>query len=139
MKEQIITQRDERLSQVPVETPLTQEQRHQLEADVIRIVCAKDRTVKSSWVAGSGPVPKKKDRLSLLFAHEQSAGPSEKTIFGSSSPRESTRNFENLTEFLQSTFLNIRDRIRPLTYGATSSGARQPDMPDSSTQVLRED
>ena len=80
MKEQIITQRDEHISQVPVEMPLTQEQRHQLEADVIRIVCAKDRTVKSSWVAGSGPILKKKDRVAMSLAQEQSVRPSENDI-----------------------------------------------------------
>ena len=54
--------------------PLTQEQRHQLEADVIRNVREKEKTVKSNWVAGSGPVLKKKDHVALSLAEEQFAG-----------------------------------------------------------------
>ena len=79
MKEQIITQRDERLSQVSAETPLTQEQRHELEADIIRSVCGKDKTVKPSWVMGYGLVLKKKDCVALALAQEQS-GPSKNDI-----------------------------------------------------------
>ena len=48
-----------------------------MEANIIRSVCGKEKTVKSSWVAGSGPVLKKKDRVVLLVAHEKSARPSE--------------------------------------------------------------
>ena len=54
------------------ETPLTQEQRHELEGNVIRSVRGKNKTLKSSWVAGSGPVWKKKDRVALALAQEQS-------------------------------------------------------------------
>ena len=80
LKEQIITQRDERISQVPIETPLTQKQRHQFVADVIRSVRGKEKTVKSSWVAGSGPILKKKDRVAMSLAQEQSVRPSENDI-----------------------------------------------------------
>ena len=47
MNEKIISQRDERLSQIPPETPLTQEQRFDLEAEVIRSVRRKEKIVKS--------------------------------------------------------------------------------------------
>ena len=50
--------------------PLNQEQHHELEADVIWRVRRKEKTVKSSWVAGSGLVLKKKDRMTLALAHD---------------------------------------------------------------------
>ena len=68
LKEQIITQRDERFSKVPAETPLNQEQCHELEADVIGASAGKDKIVKSSWVAGYGSVLRKKDCVALTLA-----------------------------------------------------------------------
>ena len=80
MKEEIISQRDKLLSQISLETQFTQDQRFDLEADIIRSVRGKDKTFKSSWVVGSGPVLKKKDRVALSLAQEHSAGPSENDI-----------------------------------------------------------
>ena len=67
MKKEIISQRNKRIFQVLAETLLTQKLRHGLEADVIRRVRGKDKTVKLSWVAGSGPVLKKKNRVALAL------------------------------------------------------------------------
>ena len=50
--------------------PLTQVQRHELEADVIRRVYGKEKKVKSNLVAGSRPVLKKKDRVELALAQD---------------------------------------------------------------------
>ena len=59
---------------MPVETLLIQEQRHQLEADVIRGVRGKEKTVKSSSVARSGLVLKKKDRVALSVSELSGLG-----------------------------------------------------------------
>ena len=39
-----------------------------MEADVIRSVCEKEKTVKSSWIAGLRLVLKKKNRVALALA-----------------------------------------------------------------------
>ena len=78
LKEEIISQHDERLSHIPPETKLAQKQCYDLEADIIRSVCGKEKTVKSSWMAGFGPVLKKKDRVALALALQ--FGPSEADI-----------------------------------------------------------
>ena len=78
MKEEIISQRDKLLSQISLETQFTQDQRFDLEADIIRRVRGKEKTVKSSWRAGFGPVLKKKDRVALALALQ--FGPSEADI-----------------------------------------------------------
>ena len=69
LKEEIISQRDALISRVTAKTSLTQEQHHESEANVIKRVFGKEEnTVKSSWVVGSGPVLKKKDRVVLALA-----------------------------------------------------------------------
>ena len=72
---------------MPAETPLIQEKRHQLEVDVIRSVRGKDQTMKSSWVAGYGPILKKKDRVPLSLTQEQSVGRQRMTFLESNSSR----------------------------------------------------
>ena len=57
---------------------LTQGQRFDLEAEVIRSVCRKEKIVKSSWIAGNVPVLKKKDCVALALAPQ--SGPSDANI-----------------------------------------------------------
>ena len=46
-----------------------------MEADVIRSVPGKEKTVKSSWMVGFGPVLKNKDRVALALALTLQPGP----------------------------------------------------------------
>ena len=66
---------------------MTQEQCHALEANVIMRVREKEKIMKFSWVAGSGPVLKKKDRVMLSLAHASDLDHQSPTFFVSSSPR----------------------------------------------------
>ena len=72
---------DDLLFHIPPETQLTQEQLHDSEADVIRGVCKiKDKKIQSGWVAGSGPVLKKKYRIAWAMAEASWSGPFEDNI-----------------------------------------------------------
>ena len=158
LNEEIISQRDERLSQILPKTQLTQEQRFDLEAEVIRSVRGKEKTMKSSWMAGFGPVLKKKDRVALVLAPQ--SGLSEADILRdqldevnqwlATTERElsetwqqaaaercaeeelwqaSNTKFDELTEFLRGTFPTTFNMGRT-TDGSSSCGTqRQPPMP----------
>ena len=60
-------------SQWPAETPMTQDDRLQIETDAIAHVRGKAKTIRSSWVAGVGPQPRKKDSIHTLVAEAQSS------------------------------------------------------------------
>ena len=65
---------------MPPETPLAQEQHHNLEAGVIRRVHGKDKTIKSNLIARSNVVMTKKHRITLLMVEASKSRPSELDI-----------------------------------------------------------
>lgn len=119
--------RDRLLSDIPPDTQLTVPERHDIEAEAIRRVRGKEKTVKSGWIAGVGPVEKKKD---LAFRAMMEGGQSGSAQADALSREladvklqlaESQRQYERLAEFMSSRFPDFpSDRRRD--DGASGSG-----------------